>query len=487
MKKNLQHLRNEYPAGQTPQTIDLNGCKYVIPYHYVKNFDDAKKAFVSDFFDARIKDCSRYAKNKAKYRKISWRDDSYKYSMPVPYILRDLKLSDSLIVSYIFNQAECKYNQAIWMTRELKKFFPEEEILTEISAGSFRNMRSRYCRFVVEKAKDKTVAAAIVVGEFLAHGIKKSTKNIKGLSIDKLKNAAQKYGARALIATAVLAAGVGTVKLFDSKKDKVENVGEDPYGNLKTFENVRDDIKVLLASVENFSPTAFPDGKGVLTIGYGCTFLIDENGVGNREISPIKKGMTMTMEEACVQKDRYLDFRILPQIKNLIKVPMDEETILMTAGFAYVIGPNGFKKSGYLKALNDGVKGEELFRHTTGWRQQKGLLKRNYLTYLRAMRTLPTAAFLDMPAEGCYSLEVEDCCLTDKRGRLKKDGNDLAYFKSDSLSVAENMTIIKRPRVSKQLGPCKKVRDILPQSLVQRIEKRQQAQFSLMQASVKSR
>lgn len=487
MKKRLQFLRDEYPDGQTPQVIVLNGREYVLPYHYVKNGDDAEKAFVSDFLDASVKDSIRYAKDKSKYRKISWSDNNYNYSMPVPYVLRDQELSDSQIVSYIFDRAERKYNQAIRVARKLKKAFPDEEVLTDISVKNLRDMRGRYRRFVVKRVKDETVAAAIMVGEFLARGIKKSTKNIKGLSADKLKTAAQKYGTRALIATAVLAAGIGTVKLFETKKDKVENVGEDPYGNLKTFEKVRDDIKVLLASVENFSPTAFPDGMGVLTIGYGCTFLIDENGVGNREISPIKKDMTMTMEEACVQKDRYLDFRILPQIKKLIKVPMDEETTLMTAGFAYVIGPNGFKKSGYLKALNDGVKGEELFRHTTGWRKQQGLLKRNYLTYLRAMKTLPTAAFLDMPAEGCYSLEVEDCCLTDKKGRLKKDGNDLAYFKSDSLSVAQNLTIVKKPRVSKQLGPCKKVRDILPQSLVQRVEKNSQVQFSLMQASVKSR
>lgn len=488
MKKSLHYLRDEYPQNKEPQTLNLNGKEYVVPFHYVKNSSNFKQAFITDFLDFAKKDGQRYAKNKVSMRKVSWNDGETQYLIPVPYALHKKEMLDSEIVSYIFKRAERKYKQAVSATRKLKKAYSHEDILTNISSEELHKMRKRYRKYVTFKVKDNTVATAILLGEFLARGIKKSPKNNKGILPDKLKAAVQRYGTKALIGTAVLATGLGVAKLVkETLKDKVETVNDDPYGNVKTFNKVRDEIKVMLAFVENFSSTAFPDGEGVMTIGYGCTYTIDENGVGNRKISPITKDMTMSMEEALVQKDRYLDYRILPQIKNLIKVPMDEETTILTTAFSYVIGPSGFKKSDYLKALNDGVKGEELFRHTTGWRKQQGLLKRNYFGYLRATNAISTADILDLPAEGCYSLEVKDCCPVNKKGAIKKDKEGLSWFKSDSTSIANNIKLASKPRVSKQLGPCKKVREILPPELVKQIEKNRTAKFSILQAKSNSR
>ena len=57
---------------------------------------------------------------------------------------------------------------------------------------------------------------------------------------------------------------------------------------------------------------------------------------------------------------------------------MDEATTIATYNFAYVLGSTNFRKSEYLKALNEGKKGAELAKYLTGYRQQKGLLPRFY-------------------------------------------------------------------------------------------------------------
>ena len=217
--------------------------------------------------------------------------------------------------------------------------------------------------------------------------------------------------------------------------------------------------------MENFAGEAFPDGKGVMTIGYGCTYTIDEEGNGNREKSPIKKGQTMTMEEANLQKERYLEFRVLPQITELVKVPMDRETMQATASFAYVIGPKAFKKSEYLKALNRGVTGEELGRYLLGFAKDPGVIKRNWFANEVLCGRMKSGDFLTLRAEGCYTSEVEECCVMNG-DKVKRDKNGLGTFRTDTR--ADVLRKARQPRHS-VIGECQLVQNLLPQDVVDNV------------------
>ena len=234
---------------------------------------------------------------------------------------------------------------------------------------------------------------------------------------------------------------------------------------MRGFSRCHDAIKTSLAFVENFADSTFTDGEGYPTIGYGCTFYIDEKGVGNREISPVKKGDTITMEDAIVQKERYLKFKALPTIQKCVKVPMDDATTIATYNFAYVIGENGFSKSKYLKALNEGKTGHDLARYLTGYRKQKGLLPRFYFMGALLEGKIKTSDFLALRAEGCYNLTPKDVCVTEN-GKLKTDADGFAEF--DFSKLEENLEKAKKPRRSRALhnGRCQMVQDILPASVV---------------------
>ena len=82
-------------------------------------------------------------------------------------------------------------------------------------------------------------------------------------------------------------------------------------------------------------------------------------------------------------------------------------------------------------------------------------------------KKLKVSDLLNMRAEGCYSLELYDCCATQGNGvKWEKDG--LATFREDN--IAANIVKAKKKRTSK-LGPCKLVREILPAKVVNTILK----------------
>ena len=65
MKENLAgFLKSEYDkAGIEPVFMCLHGKKYLIPYPYVRDYQDYKKAFMNDFFDIMRRDYLAYKKH----------------------------------------------------------------------------------------------------------------------------------------------------------------------------------------------------------------------------------------------------------------------------------------------------------------------------------------------------------------------------------------------------------------------------------------
>lgn len=248
----------------------------------------------------------------------------------------------------------------------------------------------------------------------------------------------------------------------------------DPYGNVALFEASRSKIKFALAFVENYYPYIYSDGK-YWTTGHGLRFLYGSNGKAKevKQNTPIP-----TLEESDVFKGRYLTHEILPNIKNFITVPIDENTLIAACVLRYALGETKFRKSEFLKQLNAGKKGAELARYLTIYRIQDGVMKRCYFFAALMAEEIEFSDLLDLRSEGCYNLLPGDIAKWDsKKGDYVKDKANYAFW--DFSKVHENLEKAKRPRTTNlYLGKgkgyvavkCKLVKDIVPDYIWQELD-----------------
>lgn len=287
----------------------------------------------------------------------------------------------------------------------------------------------------------------------------------------------------------LIAAGTGVSrggKTKEKRKDKIENNTKpvnntvlgvtakspkaqdtinpnDKYNNVALFEESRSKIKFALAFVENYSQEAYFCGEA-WTLGHGLTILYNADG-SSRVVVP---GDKCTLEESDIYKGRYLTYEVLRDIKQYIHVPMDEATLVTTCVFRYCVGRTNFKKSKYLKQLNAGQTGAELAKYLTGFRKQKGVLKRCYFFAAWMSGEITFDDLTDLRAEGCYNLKLADICKYGAKGKMLKDTENMAMW--DFSKVVDNLAKAKQPRKS-ILGECKLTRDIVPGYIVQEIIK----------------
>lgn len=462
----LQFLKNEYLQDkQTPKVIRLLGHEYVVPYPYVRDFQDYQKAFMNDFFDLMKKDYLRYKHRNEEPRYICLSSGEKDVRLVVPYALRYKQSTAKELAHKIFQRADTKYWKAVNLSAKLAEIYPERPFQTLVSLSQLKDMRNAYRMNQFKEVRDKTAYITKKVGNFLAKNARKATDNIKSVDVEKLKKKARTWAVATMLGATITAAVYSAFQIKDNIEQKKEIPDKNPLNHAQMFSRCHDAIKVSLAFAENFAPNAFKDGVGVPTIGYGCTYYLDENGNGSLQTSPVKKGDKITKEEANVQKERYLQFEILKQIQENVKVPMDEATTIATYNFAYVLGSTNFRKSEYLKALNEGKKGAELAKYLTGYRQQKGLLPRFYFMGALLNGKLKTSDLLNLTAEGCYNLSVKDVCYH-KGNKLLLDEEGFASFNYDKL--ADNLQKACKTRRSKACGnkKCPTVNEILPQSVI---------------------
>jgi GH24 family phage-related lysozyme (muramidase) len=472
MGKDKKELTNfllwEYGQNRiVPPMVHINGKDYMVPYAYVCEYKDPKQAFVKDYFDLMRKDYLKYQNNHEDVKYISLTSkNGEQHRLVVPYAMRNRKENAAKIAKKVFARADKKYWEAVELSLNLTEAYPDRPFKTFIDYPNLKEMRKAYNQHQFREARDRAAYITKKVGAFLSKNAVKATDNIKTIDVDKLKVKARRWAVGFMLAATVSAAVYEAYQIKDKADERKEITAKDPLGHIQMFSRCHDAIKTSLAFVENFADSTFIDGEGFPTIGYGCTYYLDENGVGNRKISPVKEGETITMEEANVQKERYLEFRGLKQIQECVKVPMDEKTTIATYNFAYVIGPEGFKKSKYLEALNDGKTGHDLVRYLTGFRKQKGLLARFYFMGALLEDKIKTSDLLNLTAEGCYNLKINDVCVHEKR-KLKLDEDNFAEF--DFSKLDENLQKASGPRRSVALhnGQCQKVREILPESIIQ--------------------
>ena len=249
---------------------------------------------------------------------------------------------------------------------------------------------------------------------------------------------------------------------------------KDTCDNAQLFEKCRSDVKFSLAFVENYYDHVYWCGEA-WTTGHGLTILYNADGTYTLVTKDTK---IPTVAESDVYEGRYLTYEILPDIKECITVPMDENTMIAACVLRYCIGHKNFKNSSFVKQLNNGVTGEELAKTLTGWRKQEGVPNRCYFFAALMAGKIQYVDWLQLRAEGCYNLSWRDIFVY-VDGEPKVDEN--GFYEWDFSKIAENLKKAQNPRfVRLNLGDgkhacvrCKLVKEIVPDYVLQDVARHQ--------------
>lgn len=138
---------------------------------------------------------------------------------------------------------------------------------------------------------------------------------------------------------------------------------------------------------EGFSPSAYDDGVGVQTVGFGSTRHLDG--------TPVKPGDTVTPQRAVVMLARDAD-RIWREAAACIgEVPLAQHEADAYASLAYNIGAGAFCRSTLVKKLKqsppdyEGACREILRWNRAGGQVLPGLTKRREAEYRMCMGQKP--------------------------------------------------------------------------------------------------
>ena len=115
----------------------------------------------------------------------------------------------------------------------------------------------------------------------------------------------------------------------------------------------------LIKDFEGEYLNAYLDPVGIPTIGYGTIFNYDEN-------RPVKMGDKITKDTAIRFLRTECD-KIIPQIKKLVKVPINQNQLDALTSFVYNVGIGALKGSTLLRLLNEGKPKQEVAEQFLRW------------------------------------------------------------------------------------------------------------------------
>ena len=118
-------------------------------------------------------------------------------------------------------------------------------------------------------------------------------------------------------------------------------------------------IKKFEADDINKYLDAYIDPVGIPTIGYGSTYNYDAK-------RKVRLGDSITVEKA-IEWLRKETKTIAPQIKALVKVPINQNQIDSFTSFVYNVGIGAFKSSTLLRLLNSGAPKSEVAAQFDRW------------------------------------------------------------------------------------------------------------------------
>jgi lysozyme len=118
-------------------------------------------------------------------------------------------------------------------------------------------------------------------------------------------------------------------------------------------------IKKFEADDINKYLDAYIDPVGIPTIGYGSTYNYDAK-------RKVKLGDSITQEKA-IEWLRKETKAIVPKIKALVKVPINQNQIDSLTSFVYNVGIGAFQSSTLLRLLNSGAPKSEVAAQFDRW------------------------------------------------------------------------------------------------------------------------
>jgi len=118
-------------------------------------------------------------------------------------------------------------------------------------------------------------------------------------------------------------------------------------------------IKKFEADDINKYLDAYLDPVGIPTLGYGSTYNYDAK-------RKVKLGDSITQEKA-IEWLRKETKAIVPKIKALVKVPINQNQIDSLTSFVYNVGIGAFQSSTLLRLLNSGAPKSEVAAQFDRW------------------------------------------------------------------------------------------------------------------------
>jgi len=118
-------------------------------------------------------------------------------------------------------------------------------------------------------------------------------------------------------------------------------------------------IKKFEADDINKYLDAYIDPVGIPTIGYGSTYNYDAK-------RKVKLGDSITVDKA-IEWLRKETKTIAPQIKALVKVPINQNQLDSLTSFVYNVGIGAFQSSTLLRLLNSGAPKSEVAAQFDRW------------------------------------------------------------------------------------------------------------------------
>lgn len=512
---NDRYLIEEYLKNGTDDFLlaVLGQKTFVVPYKYrkvVKNETGAIERFKNVLLDFQAAEINKYME--AGLPVSSIQVDGMDYVLP--YQHREKNVSSRALANYVENRAAEKYDMIIATCRELEKhgvrladidfsmaaLAKYQHRLEQVCEKEVQNARrvQNFC----SKAKGKKSKTFNLTTEDIAKQAKMlANKAVRTVNFIKQHNRA--FAVTAIIGLGFIGANLGprrcsefnskitvpiehkdTKKYFDFRG--VEH--SDTLGNIARIMENKAEISAMLISVEGYAAEAYKDGVGVLTIGSGTTFYLDDDG----NVCKVAEGDKTTPEKAMDDKWRFIEAEMLELLGDNLGRSCSDEELMATIGAGFCWGKKALANSKYYEALCAGESCDKLARKLTGFRKQKGLLKREYLISACLEKKWTAKDLLDMPIYeyngqylngGIYRLALSDImpCQRDRKGELKKDenGHHLPRIGADDFcSFYDNYGEIKQKLMDDAKNSTenvKRVRDFLPKEMIKNINLRAQA------------
>jgi len=127
--------------------------------------------------------------------------------------------------------------------------------------------------------------------------------------------------------------------------------------------HVSDDMTQKIKKFEGYMSKAYPDAKGVWTIGYGNTFYTDG--------TPVKEGDTITKVEAEKLFSEVLD-QFAGDVADAVRVELNKCQFDALVSFTYNVGIGNLKRSTLLKKVNADPKDESIRTEFNKWNKSGG-------------------------------------------------------------------------------------------------------------------